>query len=68
MTEPKETGGARAGLQDWLTDTAYGLGWKLVCRMPEAWARWQERHITFEDTPGPADGVPELRATAFSRE
>ncbi len=27
-------------VKDWLTDTAYGLGWALVCRMPESWARW----------------------------
>jgi KDO2-lipid IV(A) lauroyltransferase len=24
----------------WLVDTAYRLGWALVCRIPESWARW----------------------------
>jgi KDO2-lipid IV(A) lauroyltransferase len=27
-------------LKDWLVDTGYGLGWSLVCRLPESWARW----------------------------
>ena len=27
-------------LKDRLADAAYGLGWKLVCRVPESWARW----------------------------
>ena len=26
-------------LNEWLTGSAYRLGWSLVCRMPEAWAR-----------------------------
>ena len=26
--------------KDWLADSAYALGWSLVCRMPESWARW----------------------------
>jgi lauroyl/myristoyl acyltransferase len=25
-------------LMDWLVDTGYGLGWSLVCRLPESWA------------------------------
>ena len=28
-----------SGLKDWLTGIAYRLGWSLVCRMPESWAR-----------------------------
>jgi KDO2-lipid IV(A) lauroyltransferase len=24
----------------WLTDVGYALGWALVCRVPESWARW----------------------------
>ena len=32
--------GTVAGLKDRLADAAYGLGWKLVCRLPESWARW----------------------------
>jgi phosphatidylinositol dimannoside acyltransferase len=27
-----------AGLKDRLTDTGYGLGWSVVCRLPESWA------------------------------
>ena len=27
------------GLRDRITDAAYGLGWSLVCRVPESWAR-----------------------------
>jgi KDO2-lipid IV(A) lauroyltransferase len=27
-------------IKDWLTGTAYQVGWWLVCRMPESWARW----------------------------
>ncbi len=27
------------GLRDRLTDAGYGLGWSVVCRVPEAWAR-----------------------------
>jgi phosphatidylinositol dimannoside acyltransferase len=27
-------------LKDRLADAAYGLGWSLVCRAPESWARW----------------------------
>ncbi|MBO0773462.1 MAG: phosphatidylinositol mannoside acyltransferase [Actinobacteria bacterium] len=26
--------------KDWLADSGYALGWSLVCRMPESWARW----------------------------
>lgn len=28
-----------SSLRDRLTDMAYALGWKLVCRLPESWAR-----------------------------
>src|ERR1700722_19737441 len=31
-------------LKDRLADTAYGLGWSLVCRAPESWARWAAAH------------------------
>lgn len=30
---------ASAGWKDWLSSTAYGLGWSAVCRMPEPWAK-----------------------------
>ena len=26
--------------RDRLTDAGYGLGWSVVCRLPESWARW----------------------------
>jgi lauroyl/myristoyl acyltransferase len=29
-----------AGLKDRLVTLAYGLGWSVVCRVPESWARW----------------------------
>ena len=28
------------GLSERLTGVAYQLGWKLICRVPESWARW----------------------------
>jgi KDO2-lipid IV(A) lauroyltransferase len=28
-----------AGLKDRLTDAGYGLGWSVVCRLPESWAQ-----------------------------
>ena len=28
------------GLSERLTGLAYQLGWKLICRVPESWARW----------------------------
>jgi lauroyl/myristoyl acyltransferase len=28
------------GLRDRLIDAGYGLGWSVVCRAPESWARW----------------------------
>ena len=27
-------------VKDKLTDAGYGLGWSVVCRLPESWARW----------------------------
>ena len=27
------------GVKDRLTDAGYGLGWLVVCRLPESWAR-----------------------------
>jgi lauroyl/myristoyl acyltransferase len=27
------------GLKDRLTDAGYGLGWSVVCRVPESWAQ-----------------------------
>ena len=27
-------------VKDRLTDAGYGLGWSVVCRLPESWARW----------------------------
>jgi lauroyl/myristoyl acyltransferase len=29
-----------SALNDRLADAAYGLGWTVVCRLPESWARW----------------------------
>jgi phosphatidylinositol dimannoside acyltransferase len=29
-----------SALKDRLADTGYGLGWGLLCRLPESWARW----------------------------
>jgi phosphatidylinositol dimannoside acyltransferase len=29
-----------SALKDRLAGAAYGLGWSLVCRVPESWARW----------------------------
>jgi phosphatidylinositol dimannoside acyltransferase len=26
-------------VKDWLTDAGYGLGWSVVCRLPESWAQ-----------------------------
>jgi phosphatidylinositol dimannoside acyltransferase len=31
------------GLKDRLIDAGYGLGWAVVCRVPESWARWAFR-------------------------
>jgi phosphatidylinositol dimannoside acyltransferase len=31
------------GLKDRLIDAGYGLGWSVVCRVPESWARWAFR-------------------------
>ena len=28
------------GLKDRLIDAGYGLGWSVLCRVPESWARW----------------------------
>ncbi len=28
------------GMKDRLIDMGYGLGWSVVCRVPESWARW----------------------------
>ena len=28
------------GLKDRLSSVGYGLGWSVVCRLPESWARW----------------------------
>ena len=30
-------------VKGWLVDTGYALGWALVCRIPESWARWAFR-------------------------
>jgi phosphatidylinositol dimannoside acyltransferase len=27
-------------VKDRLTDAGYGLGWSVVCRLPESWAQW----------------------------
>ena len=29
-----------SALKDRLADTGYGLGWSLLCRLPESWVRW----------------------------
>jgi phosphatidylinositol dimannoside acyltransferase len=31
--------GSLAAAKDWLVDRGYALGWALVCRVPESWAR-----------------------------
>jgi phosphatidylinositol dimannoside acyltransferase len=31
--------GTLAAVKDWLVDRGYALGWALVCRVPESWAR-----------------------------
>ena len=31
------------GMRDRLIDAGYGLGWSVVCRVPESWARWAFR-------------------------
>jgi KDO2-lipid IV(A) lauroyltransferase len=36
--------GTLAAVKDWLVDRGYALGWALVCRVPESWAR---RAFTF---------------------
>ena len=28
------------GMKDRLAGAGYGLGWSVICRMPESWARW----------------------------
>jgi phosphatidylinositol dimannoside acyltransferase len=33
------------GLKDKLTDAGYGLGWSVVCRLPESWARGAFRFV-----------------------
>src|SRR5262249_36169896 len=35
--------GTLAAAKDWLVDRGYALGWALVCRVPESWARWAFR-------------------------
>ena len=32
--------GTLATARDWFVDRGYALGWALVCRVPESWARW----------------------------
>jgi phosphatidylinositol dimannoside acyltransferase len=32
-----------AGMRDRLTGAGYSLGWSVVCRLPESWARWAFR-------------------------
>jgi lauroyl/myristoyl acyltransferase len=34
------------GLKDRLTDAGYGLGWSVVCRLPESWAQGAFRFFT----------------------
>jgi len=33
------------GFKDRLIDAGYGLGWSVVCRMPESWADWAFRSV-----------------------
>jgi phosphatidylinositol dimannoside acyltransferase len=33
------------GLKDKLTDAGYGLGWSVVCRLPESWAQGASRFV-----------------------
>ena len=41
MSKEKELDVAgSAGLSERLTGFAYRLGWKLICRIPESWAKW----------------------------
>ncbi len=35
--------GTLARARDWFVDRGYALGWVLVCRVPESWARWAFR-------------------------
>ena len=35
--------GTLAAARDWFVDRGYALGWVLVCRVPESWARWSFR-------------------------
>jgi KDO2-lipid IV(A) lauroyltransferase len=37
--------GTLAAAKDWLVDRGYALGWALVCRVPESWARWAFRFV-----------------------
>src|SRR5438046_4786030 len=37
--------GTLAAARDWLVDRGYALGWALVCRVPESWARWAFRFV-----------------------
>jgi hypothetical protein len=46
------------GLKDRLTDAGYGLGWSVVCRLPELWAQSAFRFRRPRVAPGP--GVPVL--------
>jgi lauroyl/myristoyl acyltransferase len=50
------------GLRDRLTDAGYGLGWSVVCRLPESWA--QRAFRFFADlgaAEGPAHDLEQLR-------
>ncbi len=35
-----------SGVKDWLAKTGYRLGWKVICRVPESWARFAFSAVT----------------------
>jgi phosphatidylinositol dimannoside acyltransferase len=50
------------GLKDRLTDAGYGLGWSVVCRLPESWARNAFRFFADLAWRGQGPGVRVLEA------
>jgi KDO2-lipid IV(A) lauroyltransferase len=35
-----------SGVKDWLAKTGYRLGWKVICRVPQSWARFAFSAVT----------------------
>jgi len=50
-------------VKDRLTDAGYGLGWSVVCRLPESWAQWGFRCAADVAGAAGALGSRHLRAT-----